>query len=127
MGDKHAPTKLFSPVHLDLQCVLFFKTRPPIDPVDFVHRICEEIVSNSSVRKMKYANRLTPMTMIGKATEKGVEEVGKEVLGATFNLAKVGHEEKDQNEKAHQHCSVSRTPMKLLSYTLSLPFIARRL
>jgi len=87
IGDKHASTKLFSPVHLDLQCVLFFKTRSPIDPVDFVHRICEEIMSKPVTRKMKYANRLTPMTMIGKATEKGLEEVGKLVLGANFKLA----------------------------------------
>lgn len=87
MGDKKSTDKLFSPVHLDLVCVLFFKTKQPIDPVDFVQKICEEIVSNPRIRRMKYANRLTPVTIIGKATEKGLEEVGKSVLGEYFALA----------------------------------------
>lgn len=103
MVDKNAPKKLFSPVHLDLQCVLFFKTHSPIDPVDFVHRICEEIVSKPGIRRMKYANRLTPMTLIGKATEKGLEDIGKEVLGANFNL--VAAENKGSEEKeCHSVC-----------------------
>lgn len=100
MVDKNASKKLFSPVHLDLQCVLFFKTRSPIDPVGFVHRICEEIVSKPGIRRMKYVNRLTPMTMIGKATEKGLEDIGREVLGASFNL--VAAEKKRFREKQSQ-------------------------
>jgi tRNA acetyltransferase TAN1 len=78
--------KVFTPVRLDLQCVLFFKTRSPIDPVDFVHRICQEIVSTPGIRRMRYVNRLTPVTLIGKATEKGLEEVAKAVLSGHFNL-----------------------------------------
>lgn len=101
MGDKNnAQTKLFSPVHLDIQCVLFFKTRHEIDPVDFVHRICEEIVKKPGVRRMKYANRLTPVSMIGKATEKGLEEVGKTVLGKHFKLAGEGEAVEEGEEKA---------------------------
>ncbi|TAQ87357.1 hypothetical protein B7494_g4318 [Chlorociboria aeruginascens] len=79
--------KLFTPVFLNIQCVLFFKTEPSIDPVDFVHRICEEIVLKPGVRRMRYVNRLTPVTMIAKASEKGLEEVGKKVLGEYFQLA----------------------------------------
>ncbi|KAH8595221.1 hypothetical protein B0O99DRAFT_162001 [Bisporella sp. PMI_857] len=83
---KKAP-KLFSPVHINAPCVLFFKTRPPIDPVDFVHRICKEVVEKPGIRRMKYVNRLTPMTLMGKATESGIEEVGKNVLRKQFRLA----------------------------------------
>lgn len=79
-------TELFTPISLDTICVLFFKTPPAIDPVDFVHRICEEIVSNPKIRKMKYINRLTPMTAINRATEKGLEDVSKSVLGKYFRL-----------------------------------------
>jgi tRNA acetyltransferase TAN1 len=79
--------KLFSAVYIDIQCVLFFKTRPPIDPVDFVRRICEAASSGSGVRKLRFVNRLTPMATMGKATEKGIEEVGNAVLGAHFRLA----------------------------------------
>jgi tRNA acetyltransferase TAN1 len=96
MGQEKRQTALFLPVRLDLQCVLFFKTRPPIDPVDFVHRICKEIVSNPSIRRMRYVNRLTPVSFIGKATEKGIEEVATAVLAECFNLS-VSKDEKEPN------------------------------
>ena len=83
-------------MHLDIECVLFFKTQPPIDPVDFVHRICEEIISSPGIRKMKYVNRLTPVTLIDKATEKGLEEVGKSVLGNHLKLS--GEDGKDEEK-----------------------------
>ena len=86
MDKKHQHTKLITPVRLDLQCVLFFKVQPSIDPVDFVYRICKEIVSTPGIRRMRYINRLTPMTLMGKATEKGLEEIGKTVLRQHFNL-----------------------------------------
>jgi tRNA acetyltransferase TAN1 len=89
MGKEKKQTALFSPVRLDLQCVLFFKTRHPIDPVDFVHRICTEVVSNPTTRRMRYVNRLTPVSLIGKATEKGIEEVTRSVLSGHFNLSAI--------------------------------------
>lgn len=79
--------KLFTSVHIDIQCVLFFRTAPVIDPVNFVYRICEEIRANPQIRRMKYANRLTPITLFGRATEKGLEEVGRKVIGDYFQLA----------------------------------------
>jgi len=91
--------KLFSAVKLDMDCVMFFKTLPPIDPVDFVHKICEELVSKLGVRRLRYVNRLTPNTIIGKATEKGLAELGKFVLGAHFQLTREDgrdHEPKPQ-------------------------------
>lgn len=87
MGNKQSTPKLFSPVHLDIPCVLFFKTGPLIEPIDFVHRICKEIVATPSVRKMKYVNRLTPMTLIAKATERGLQELGSTILQKHFNMA----------------------------------------
>lgn len=86
MGKMGSSAPLFAPVWLDLQCVLFFKTRPPIDPVDFVHKICDEVATTQGIRRMRYVNRLSPMTLIGKATEKGLEETGRAVLGTHFNL-----------------------------------------
>lgn len=87
--------KLFRTVKLDIPCVLFIKTRPPINPVHFVHRICQEVVSTPGIRKMRYVNRLTPMTLMGKATEKGLDEVAKTVLDEHFHL----HEKSDRNNK----------------------------
>src|SRR5208282_4952952 len=93
MVGKQGLAKLFTPVYLDLQCVLFFKTRLPVIPVDFVRRICEDASHNVAKKKVRFVNRLTPMTMIAKATEKGLEELGKLVLGEHFQL--VGEERCD--------------------------------
>lgn len=85
--------KLFTAVWLDIPCVLFFKTREPIEPVGFVKRICEDAVSGEP-RRSRFVNRLTPMTMMGKATEKGLEELSRAVLGKVFDIVGEG-EEKD--------------------------------
>jgi tRNA acetyltransferase TAN1 len=106
MTAKKDVPKLFQPVFLDVQCVLFFKTQPPIDPVDFVHRICEEAVQNPKGRKHRFLNRLTPMTRMGRATEKDMEDLAKEVLAKEFRL--VDSEDEDEGEEAlTTACSVS--------------------
>lgn len=102
---KQGPAQLFTPVYLDLQCVLFFKTRPPIIPVDFVRRICEDASNNVAKKMVRFVNRLTPMTMIAKATEKGLEEVGKQVLKEHFQL--VGEERHVDPETEKKQSSVS--------------------
>ena len=78
---KHA---LFQPVKVDIQCVLFFKTRKPVEPVDFVHRICQDAVQGAT-KKHRWVKRLTPMTMMGKATVDGLEKVAQTVLQPVFH------------------------------------------
>ncbi|KAJ9134760.1 Thump domain containing protein [Pleurostoma richardsiae] len=76
----------FSEVRIREECLLFFKSRPPVQPVAIVKRICEDAKS-SAVRKTRYINRLTPITLIGKATGAGIEEVSRRVLADCFKLA----------------------------------------
>jgi hypothetical protein len=94
------------PVYLDLQCVLFFKTTRPIVPVDFVQWICEDAKDSPVKRKMRFVNRLTPMALMGKATEKGLEEVGRVVVGEHFQLADT---EADENLEKEKCLTVSKT------------------
>ena len=75
---------LFQPVKVDIQCVLFFKTRKPVEPVDFVHRICQDAVEGAT-KKHRWVKRLTPMTMMGKATVEGLEKVAQTVLQPVFH------------------------------------------
>ena len=65
--------------------VLFFKTRHPVEPVSFVHRICEDALNGRMAKKTRFAKRFTPMTQMGKANEKSLEEVAKSVLGPVFH------------------------------------------
>lgn len=90
-NQKQSP-KLFTLIYLDVPCVIFFKTGPAVEPLDFVHRICEEVVAKPDIRKMRYVNRLTPVTSFAKATEKGLEEVAKNVLPRHFRLNVEGTE-----------------------------------
>ena len=78
--------KLFQPVFLDVQCVLFFKIGKEIDPVDFCKRIAEEAVEDPKGRKHRFLNRLSPMSKMGKATEDGLKETARDVLSKHFSL-----------------------------------------
>jgi tRNA acetyltransferase TAN1 len=118
MDKKQQHAKLIAPVRLDLQCVLFFKIRPLIDPVDFVHRICKEILSAPGVRRMRYINRLTPMTLMGKATEKALEEVGKAVLGQHFNLREDQEQAMEDDGKGGRKVDAQKPPLPSVSVAL---------
>lgn len=94
---------LFWSIKLDVQCgrlhtitlrstatdkvhkVLFFKTRAPVEPVSFVRRICEDAAKTPSVKRTRFCKRLSPMTLMGKANEEGLEKVAKEVLAPHFH------------------------------------------
>ncbi|KEQ69220.1 hypothetical protein M436DRAFT_56361, partial [Aureobasidium namibiae CBS 147.97] len=76
---------LFWSIKLDVQCVIFFKTRAPVEPVSFVRRICEDAARHNAPKRTRFCNRLTPMTLMGKATEEGLEKTAKEVLAAHFH------------------------------------------
>ena len=86
-GMKSKVTKkeaLFQSVKMDIQCVLFFKTRPPIEPVSFVHKICKD-AAEGATQRARFVKRLSPMTMMGKATEDGLAKVADAVLGPVFH------------------------------------------
>ncbi|KAI4841860.1 hypothetical protein E4T45_09320 [Aureobasidium sp. EXF-8846] len=76
---------LFWSIKLDVQCVIFFKTRAPVEPVSFVQRICEDAAKQNAPKRTRFCNRLTPMTLMGKATEEGLEKTAKEVLASHFH------------------------------------------
>lgn len=74
----------FQTVKMDIQCVLFFKTRAPIEPVEFVHTICKDALEGAT-KKHRWVKKLTPMSMMGKATVEGLEKVAKAVLEPVFH------------------------------------------
>lgn len=70
---------------IDITAVLFMKTQPPIEPTSFVHSICSDASTASERKRSRWIKRLTPMTLMGKATAKGLEEVAKAVLAPHFH------------------------------------------
>lgn len=65
--------------------VVFFKTQPPIEPVSFVHRICADAADSAARKRSRFIKRLTPISLLGPATEKGLEEVCERVLAPHFH------------------------------------------
>ncbi|KAK8222011.1 hypothetical protein M8818_000179 [Zalaria obscura] len=82
---KPAAGHLFAPVRLPVQCVVFFKTQAPVDPVSFVHRICKDAAADPQRKRTRFTKRLSPMTLIGRASEEGLAKVADQVLASQFH------------------------------------------
>jgi len=79
-----------TPLKMNVDCLLFVKTQPPIDPVAFVRKICEDARRCEEVpglMRCRYVNRLTPVSVMGKASENGLVEVARQALGQWFDLS----------------------------------------
>lgn len=81
------PTKpqLFTPIKVDMPCVVFFKTIAPVDPVALVKRICEDAMDQAAVKRTRFVKRLSPMTLMGRASEEALGKVATEVLAPHFH------------------------------------------
>jgi len=65
--------------------VLFFKTSEPVVPVDFVLSFCRNAASHPERKLPGIVRRLTPITLVGKATEKGLVDLATQVLAPHFH------------------------------------------
>lgn len=65
--------------------MVFFRTIAPIEPVSFVKRICEDAANHSALKRTRFVKRLSPMTLMGRASAEGLEKVAMEVLASPFH------------------------------------------
>lgn len=93
--------QLFMPIKVDVQCgrnapcerqnswltipVVFFKTEAPIEPVSLVKRICEDAMKDQAKKRTRFVKRLSPMTLMGRASEDGLDSVARTVLAPYFH------------------------------------------
>ena len=79
---------VFRSVKLNTPCLLFFKTRAPIEPVSFVHAICKDAMSRAEAHEPRFGGRflkrLTPISKVGKANSEGLKAVATGVLEEAF-------------------------------------------
>jgi tRNA acetyltransferase TAN1 len=69
-----------------MRVVLFFKTREPIEPISFVRKICEDAANGIEQQRCRFVRRLTPITATAKATERGLEDVARQVMAPHFHV-----------------------------------------
>ncbi|KAI0409389.1 hypothetical protein F4802DRAFT_546410 [Xylaria palmicola] len=100
----------FDLMKMNVDCVLFMRTRAPVDPMVLVREICKDaaVAKDRSLWRSRFMNKLTPISYTGKATEKGLEDVAQKVLSDHFQLAESETEEKDSSQG--QACSYAIRP-----------------
>ena len=69
-----------------MHAVLFFKTRAPVEPISFVRKICEDAANGVEQQRCRFVKRFTPITATDKATEKGIEDVARQVIAPHFHV-----------------------------------------
>ncbi|KAK4549186.1 hypothetical protein LTR36_007644 [Oleoguttula mirabilis] len=82
---KPTTVQLFTPVRVDVQCVVFFKTVAPVEPVSFVKKICEDAMNHAARKRTRSVKRLSPMTLMGRATAESLDKIAAEVLAPHFH------------------------------------------
>lgn len=90
---KRSSDQALAEVRIKEECLLFMRCRPPIEPVEFSRRICQDAASTGHGAKARYLNRLTPLTAIAKASETGLDEAARKALAGHFKLKSAGTEE----------------------------------
>ncbi|KAI0517709.1 hypothetical protein F5B22DRAFT_602004 [Xylaria bambusicola] len=80
---------VFDLIRMNVDCVLFMRTRAPVDPLKLVREICKDaaVANDRKLLRSRFINKLTPITLTGKATEKGLEDVAKKILSDHFRMA----------------------------------------
>lgn len=93
---KDKPRGAFSIVRTEIECIFFVKTMKPVKPKELVLKICQDAKQCTTPvqRKLKYINRLTPVSDTDKASENGILRVARTVLAPHFGLNEVQEEEK---------------------------------
>lgn len=82
----------------DREPVVFFKTIPPVDPVMVVKKICHDAMNEPMRKRTRFVKRLSPVTLMARASEEGLMKVAGEVLAPHFHQEpiqpqKVSHSE----------------------------------
>lgn len=67
--------------------VIFFRTVAPVEPVSFVKQVCEAAMREPDRKRTRFAKRLSPMTLMGRASPEGLDKVAREVLAPHFHQA----------------------------------------
>ncbi|KAK9478521.1 hypothetical protein V1514DRAFT_306875 [Lipomyces japonicus] len=81
---KKKERKLFKPINIDCECVLFIRTKKPIDPVHIVHKVCEDAM-NSGIKNTRHTLRLSPVTFTASANEEEFKKLVSKVLEPHFH------------------------------------------
>lgn len=87
---------LFSTIDLDCECLVFIKTKKPIEPEAFVQRICQES-HDEKHKNTRFTQKLTPITFSVTPTLEELKKLSQKVLAPHF------HQENQEAKKFAIH------------------------
>ncbi|KAI1332194.1 hypothetical protein F5Y16DRAFT_169242 [Xylariaceae sp. FL0255] len=104
---KEAP---FDIMKMNVDCLLFVRTRPPVDPVLLVREIAKDAATTTEKAKWRtrFVNKLSPVVCAGKASENGLEEIARQLLPQHFQMKT--NDDDATGDKEEQLCSYAIRP-----------------
>lgn len=82
--EKTAKSTIFLPIDLSCECTVFVKIRKPVEPAEFIHRICQE-AKDLGVKKSRFIQKLTPVTFSVSASLEEIKKLAAIVLKPHFH------------------------------------------
>lgn len=76
--------ELLKPIELDCECLVFIKTRKPIEPDVLVQRLCEESLT-LRVKTTRYTQRLSPVSFSVTPTLEELRKLSAKVMAPHFH------------------------------------------
>lgn len=76
--------EILSPISLGCECLVFIKTRNPIQPESFVEKICKEL-ADQATKNTRYTQKLVPVTYSVSPKVDEIKKMAKRVLGPHFH------------------------------------------
>lgn len=92
--------------------MIFFKTRLPVEPVSFIHKICQDTADGIEPQRCRFVKRLTPLSAIGKVAGNGLKDIATEVLAPHF------HKPEQESKKVSQLSPNVEDPRKTLVHAV---------
>lgn len=82
--EKSAKTTLFLPIDLGCECLVFIKIRKPVEPAEFIRRICKEALQLRE-KQTRLTQKLTPITYSVSASIDELKKLAHMVLEPHFH------------------------------------------
>ncbi|RKP24630.1 hypothetical protein SYNPS1DRAFT_16893 [Syncephalis pseudoplumigaleata] len=81
---KEKQTRLFTSLATQTECVVFIRTRPPVEPVSMARTILQDFATTQQQRT-RYTNRIVPITLTCRSQLDDIERMATTVLAPIFH------------------------------------------
>lgn len=83
-NQKKSTHAILQPIDLGCECLVFIKTKKPVEPADLVHRLCEEAAATKA-KNTRFTQKLTPITYSVSASMDELVKLAEKVLKPHFH------------------------------------------